>query len=71
MEVQNALEFLEKEYRWSSHLDYWGVKNFPSLIDYDFSSRFFKGPEEYREVFTNWLKYYSRDVQSIEKLVLE
>jgi len=71
MEIQNALEFLEKEYRWSSHLDYWGIKNFPSLIDNDFSSRFFKDPEEYREVFTNWLKYYSRDVQSIEKLVLE
>ncbi|MFH1780708.1 MAG: transposase [Candidatus Nealsonbacteria bacterium] len=71
MEIQNALEFLEKEYRWSSHLDYWGVKNFPSLIDNDFSARFFKSSEEYREVFTNWLKYYSRNVQSIEKFVLE
>lgn len=71
MEIQNALEFLEKEYRWSSHLDYWGIKNFPSLIDNDFSSRFFRNPEEYREVFTNWLRYYSRDVQFIEKLVLE
>jgi len=71
MEIQNALKFLEKEYRWSSHLDYWGVKNFPSLIDNDFPLRFFKNPEEYREVFTNWLRYYSRDVQSIEKFVLE
>ncbi|MFH1423694.1 MAG: transposase [Candidatus Nealsonbacteria bacterium] len=71
MEIQNALEFLEKKYRWSSHLDYWGTKNFPSLIDNNFSLRFFKNPEEYREIFTNWLKYYSRDIQSIEKLALE
>ncbi len=71
MEIQNALDFLEKEYRWSSHLDYLGVNNFPSLIDNDFLSRFFKSSEEYREVFTNWLRYYGRDIQSIKKLVLE
>ena len=31
-EPQRALRYLEK-YRWSSHLDYLGEKNFPSLIE--------------------------------------
>src|SRR3989344_7261779 len=57
LEIQNALKFLEKEYRWSSHLDWWGTKNFPSLIDKNFMSRFFDNPKEYQEFFINWLRY--------------
>lgn len=71
LEIQNALKFLEKDYRWSSHLDWWGIKNFPSLIDNDFMSRFFKNSEEYREFFTNWLRYYEKNIESIKKFVLE
>ncbi|MFH1423601.1 MAG: hypothetical protein ABIG29_01415 [Candidatus Nealsonbacteria bacterium] len=70
-EIQSALNFLEKDYRWSSHLDWWGIKNFPSLIDNDFMSRFFKNSEEYREFFTNWLRYYEKNIESIKKFVLE
>jgi len=70
-EIQNALKFLEKEYRWSSHLDWWGVRNFPSLIDNNFIPRFFKNPEEYREFFVNWLKYYTKNINSIQKFILE
>ena len=71
LELQNALRFLEKDFRWSSHLDWWGIKNFPSLIDNDFMARFFKSPEEYREFFMNWLRYYEKNTQSIQKLILE
>lgn len=71
LEIQNALKFLEKDYRWSSHLDWWGIKNFPSLIDADFIHRFFKSPEEYREFFVNWLKYYEKNIQSIKKFIIE
>lgn len=70
LETQSALRFLEK-YRWSSHLDFWGTKNFPSLIDTDSMSRFFKDPKEYREIFINWLKYYEKNIQSIQKFTLE
>jgi len=70
-EIKDALNFLEREYRWSSHLDYLGIKNFPSLIDTDFIPRFFKSPEEYREVFTNWLKFYNKNTEIVEKLTLE
>ncbi len=70
-EIKDALDFLEKEYRWSSHLDYWGIKNFPSLIGTNFITRFFKNPEEYREFFTNWLKYYVKNIQSIQKFIID
>lgn len=69
-EIQNALKFLEK-YRWSSHLDWWGIKNFPSLIDTEFTKRFFDSPEEYRKFFTDWLRYYEKNIQSIKKFIIE
>lgn len=71
LEIQNALKFLEKDYRWSSHLDWWGIKNFPSLIDVDSMSRFFKNSKEYREFFVNWLKYYEKNIDSLSKFLLE
>jgi len=70
-EVQGALEFLEKEYRWSSHRDYLGIKNFPSLISTDFVSSFFNGPNGYREFFTDWLRQYEKNKEFIQKLILE
>lgn len=70
-ELQNALEFLEKKYRWSSHLDYWGIKNFPSLINTEFLEKFFGGSEGYRKFFINWLKQYEKNIKIIQKLTLE
>ena len=70
-EIQNALKFLENNYRWSSHLDWWGIKNFPSLVDAGFISRFFNNPKEYREFLVNWLRYYEKNIQDIKKLIVE
>ncbi len=70
-EIKDALRFLEKKYRWSSHLDWLGIKNFPSLIDIDLMHRFFKSPEEYRKFFIDWLKYYEKNIESIQKIILE
>jgi len=69
-ETQNALKFLEK-YRWSSHMDYWGVKNFPSLINTEFLFKFFGGPEGYRKFFIDWLKQYDKNIKFIQKFTLE
>ena len=69
-EIQNALKFLEKDYRWSSHLDWWGIKNFPSLIDRNFMSRFFDSSEEYQKFFIDWLKYYEKNIQDIKKIII-
>jgi putative transposase len=71
LEIQNALRFLEKEYRWSSHLDYLGIKNFPSLIDINFLFNFFGGPEGYRNFFVNWLKQYQNNVRLIQEFTLD
>jgi len=47
-EIKNALRFLEG-YRWSSHLDYLGIRNFPSLINKKFLLEFFGGSRTIRE----------------------
>lgn len=71
LEIQNALKFLEKEYRWSSHLDWWGIKNFPSLIDADSMTRFFTNSEEYRKFFVDWLRYYEKNTQSVKNFIID
>jgi putative transposase len=71
LELQNALKFLESEYRWSSHLDYLGIKNFPSLIDTNFVFNFFNGPKGYREFFSNWLRYYEKNIKFVQKFTLD
>lgn len=43
---KKALEFL-KDYRWSSHLDYLGEKNFPSVTDRSFFLESFGGEKGY------------------------
>lgn len=68
-EIRLALEFLEN-YRWSSHLDWWGIKNFPSLIDVEFMGRFFQSPKEYQDFFIDWLRYYEKNGQDIVKRFL-
>ncbi len=70
-EIQDALEFLEKDYRWSSHSDYLGIKNFPSLINTEFLFRFFDGPEEYKSFFTDWLRHYEKNAELVQKFSLE
>lgn len=52
---KKAIGFLES-YRWSSHLDYLGNKNFPSVTSREFLLKFFGGESGYRESIQNWLK---------------
>lgn len=72
LEIQDALKFLlDKKNRWSSHQDYWGVKNFPSLINTDFLFNFFGGPEGYRKVFTDCIIFkrrISRDKRQAQRI---
>src|SRR3989344_7443988 len=46
-------------YRWSSYLDYIGVKNFPSLTQRDFLLNLFGGTASFKETMTNWLNTIS------------
>ena len=52
---KKAIEFL-KSYRWSSHPDYCGIKNFPSVTQREFLSEFFGGETGYKKSFEAWVR---------------
>lgn len=68
IESKQALRFLEK-YKWSSHLDYLGIKNFLSVISKEFLLEFFDGKQGYREFFIDWLRQYKKSVNHIKDLI--
>ncbi len=53
-ETEKALTSLEK-YRWSSHLDYAGIKNFPSITDREFLSETIGSPAQYKKAITRFI----------------
>lgn len=65
---KKAVKFLES-YRWSSHLDYIGKKNFPSVTQREFLLKIFGGDESYQKEVKNWLK--EMDLAKIKKIILE
>jgi len=69
---QGALTFLNS-YRWSSHLDYLGEKNFPSVSQRDFILDFFGGTSGYKRGMRSWLKDLTSEglVGKLGKLTLE
>lgn len=67
-DYRKVLHFLET-YRWSSHLDYLGKQNFPSVTQRAFLSRFFGGPEKYKQAVVAWLK--TLELENIRHLTLE
>lgn len=74
-ETKAALKFLEK-YRWSSHSDYLGLKNFPSLINKaliskEFLLEFFDGREGYKDFFIDWLKQYKKNINYLKELIFD
>lgn len=63
-----ATKFLNS-YRWSSHLDYVGEKNFPSITQRDFLLEFFGGHEQYKKNIERWLRDLS--LENMQDLTLE
>ncbi len=57
---KKALDFLNT-YRWSSHLDYLGEKNFPLVTDRKFFLEFFGGEGGYKKSVSKTLKEFSVD----------
>jgi putative transposase len=55
-----TIKFLNS-YRWSSHLDYTGQKNFPSVTQREFLLKFFGSHEQYEHSIERWLKDLSID----------
>lgn len=70
-EIRNykrAIKFLEN-YRWSSHLDYLGKKNFPSVTQREFLLKILGGPKSYQKGVEGWLK--QMHLEQIKGLTLE
>ncbi len=65
---RQAIQFLES-YRWSSHLDYLGKSNFPSVTQRNLLMEFWGGSEGYRKAITEWLNDF--DLGAIAHLLLE
>ena len=62
--VNNFLE----NYRWSSYLDYIGVKNFPSLTNREIINSHFQAEGSYKNFINQWL---NKDLETIKEIVLE
>jgi putative transposase len=65
---RTATKFLDN-YRWSSHLDYQGKKNFPSVTQREFLLGFFGGVAGYKNRINDWLK--NIDLESAKEISLE
>lgn len=65
---KRAKEFLEN-YRWSSHLDYLGKPNFPSITKRNFLLEFFGGEKEYQKSVYSWLK--DLEIENLADYTLE
>lgn len=63
-----AIKFLDS-YRWSSHLDYLGKNNFPSITNRKLLLDFFGGEKGYENSIKNWLGQL--DFSNIKGLILE
>jgi len=63
---QKALEFLEV-YKWSSHLEYLGAKNYGSVLNKKVLNEVFDGNIGYKKL----IKAYLKDIQVDSKITLE
>lgn len=57
-----------RSYRWSSYLDYIGIKNYPSIIEKEFLLRYFQKGGEYEEFVKNFIV---NDLEKIGDLLIE
>ena len=58
-------------YRWSSHLDYSGIKNFPSVTSRDFLLSAFGSSQNYTAQINNWIKSLDLNDLKTNKVLLE
>lgn len=58
---QQAIQFLEEKYRWSSYWDYLGRQNFPAVTNRDFFLKLFGGKEEIKKEIDSWILFKSKN----------
>lgn len=65
---KNLAEFL-RSYRWSSHSDYLGIKNFPTITKRDFLLDYIGGAKQYEKNALKMLK--GRNFSGIQEVLLD
>lgn len=65
---KRKLEQFLKNYKWSSYLDFIGIKNYPSIINKDFLIRYFKDEKDYEKFVMSWAE---KDLIKIKDIMLE
>jgi len=70
-DLKSAIKYLEN-YRWSSHMDYAGIKNFPSVTNRDFLLRYFGGVKDYKNYIYCWLKSITQEqLEDLKGIIFE
>lgn len=67
--ILEIIKFLDN-YRWSSYLDYLGIKNFPSLTNRGFLTETMNGIDGCRESVNNWLQF-KKELADFDKIAIE
>jgi len=70
-EIKNISKIIQylNSYRWSSHLDYIGKKNFPSVTQREFLTKFWGSSEEYQKAIIQWLQEI--DIEDLKTITIE
>ena len=67
--LKRTIKFLNN-YKWSSHKDYIGVNNFPSVTERDFLLEVMGGIEKYQNAIIDWMKH-KREIKGFDNLAIE
>ena len=67
VETKNFLE----NYRWSSYLDYIGIKNFPSVINKKIITEYFKTADNYKKFANQWFNQDENPINQIKNIILD
>lgn len=65
---KKAIEFLNS-YRWSSHLDFCGKHNFPSVTNRNFLLEVFGSEKKYQQKINEWIK--DMEINNFKESILE
>lgn len=68
--IMGLIKNLEN-YRWSSFLDYIGIKNFPSVTSRELFLEFFGGQKEYKKATIEWLKEKEENIEQIKEIKID
>ena len=67
---KKAVNFLEKEYKWSSYFDYIGIKNFPSVTYREFLTNVMGDEMRCSEIVKSWIKH-KKEMKDFGNVALE